>query len=146
MFIELTEREKTVATLRNSGKTYREISNALGISKGRAREIYKQVERKEKENGHFTDGLSTRAFNCLKNFNIESQLEAAIAIKSGRMRPASRKDLRKLWPNYRGGYGIKTHIEICKWLGLPKEDYEQKKCICSSCGAIIRKKNQSTKI
>lgn len=53
-------------------------------------------------------GLSVRAGTVINNLNLRNRGEVLAAIKDGRLHPRRTRH-----------YGWKTHIEICRWLGLP---------------------------
>lgn len=58
---------------------------------------------------HWTDGLSTRLVNCLKQSGVETRDQALEAYLTGKLRPL--KGTRN--------YGWKCHIELASRLGFP---------------------------
>ncbi len=69
--------------------------------------------------------LSTRAIGCLELFNINSKEEAKQRISEG-----------TLGPNIPGcrNYGMKTHKEVCAWVGIPVPIKPKKTITCPHCG------------
>ena len=117
--------------LRGKGFTFSQIGSDLGVSSGRAREIFKKAERLKKyhaegENGCPYYGLSVRAANCLSNVGIMSRDDAKTGILSGNLHPTK---------NHTRNLGWKTFKEVCKWAGL-KEPKRGRKLIlfCPHCG------------
>jgi hypothetical protein len=91
-------------------------------------------------------GLSTRTSNCLSNLSLVSRDEIKRAIESGKLRPGSHKinddkhDQRRIrngWLNARG-YGWKSHVEVCQWLGLPAPEKSKKAVTCPHCGKCFK--------
>lgn len=78
---------------------------------------------------HWTRGLSVRTRNALHNHGLNSKEEAIAAIKTGSL---SHK------PGKTRNYGWKSHVELCRLLGL--EPLEKRRCvlirhsICPKCG------------
>ena len=112
MAAELSDREKVAYDLRKKGKTFKQIGRVLNCTKGGAWLLHRNAEKKLNSESSPYDGLSTRATNCLINFGLTDKESVARAIKSGALYPGV------IINRYRS-YGLKTHIEICKWLGLP---------------------------
>ncbi len=132
MMKPFTEREKFVRKLRANGRTFKEIGVQLGISAGRANQIFRRTEWVVNREPHWMDGLGVRASNCLNNFNINSRQQAMEAFKSGKLKAGA------------GGprnYGWATHKEVAKWLGLPEPQKPAPKIFipktCPHCGGKL---------
>lgn len=98
--------------LRLSGLTYKSIGEHLGVGHQRASEIVNKAIRTLKNppnEGEF-GRLSVRARNTLRASGLHNKEQVRNAVESGALTPNSRGT---------ANYGIKTHREVCEWLGLP---------------------------
>jgi hypothetical protein len=122
--------------LRKQRLTFKQIGERMGVSSGRAREIFRMAEWMVNHGEHWTDGLSTRSANCLCNNDINSREAALEAYQSGKLNP----DTKFGNPGTRS-YGWKSHKEVAKWLGLPEPQkplprvYSPK--VCPHCGGKL---------
>lgn len=66
------------------------------------------------------DGLSVRAANAVYTAGFLTKESTLAAIKSGDLHPRS---------NHRG-YGWKTHMEVCKWVGYC--------AVCPTCNQALK--------
>ena len=107
----LGERRFLAYQLRKQGLKFKEVGKRMGISSGRAQQLYHNAEWRLNLAPHWMDGLSVRAANCLNYYNINSREEALEAYQSGRLRVGQRGPRN---------YGWKSHKEVAKWLGLPE--------------------------
>jgi len=108
----LTPQERRVSDLRESGKTYRVISQTIGISVQHAFRTFKSAKGKLSSPPHWTDVLSNRVWGVLLN--------------NGLMEKESVKDAleREILHPTRGGtsgrgtrsYGWKSHYELMDFI------------------------------
>ena len=112
----LGKRSYCVYRLRtDENKSFREIGTALGLTGGRARQLYEEgIKRIElaKSGGeiHPEYCLSVRALHCIERAlekTDATKREIVHALKSG-----------KLHPDNTYSYGWKTHSEVCAWAGV----------------------------
>jgi hypothetical protein len=90
--------------------------------RGEANQPKKSIMKNENE-PHF--GLSTRAANICERGNLITRSQIFKAIDDGRLHPKS-----KFFRNY----GWKSHIEIHRWLGLPKPKKDRPRIkVCPHC-------------
>jgi hypothetical protein len=109
------ERREMAYSLRQEGKTYREIGEVLGVSHGRAAQLVKRVERakawtESSHPRHWTGGLSVRTANGLWNNGCETVEDAA---------RLTDKELLDI-PNF----GVRSLVELRLWLAGERLDDE----------------------
>ena len=97
--------------LREQGLKFKEVGAKLGASACRARQLYCLAKWWLEREPHWTDGLNVRAANALLNSGIKSRDETLAAFKTGTLH---------LGIGGPRNYGIKSHKEVAKWLGLPE--------------------------
>lgn len=81
-------------------------------------------------------GLSTRAANCLLYAGINTKAQAIKAINEGKLTP-----YKEPYPSKERGvihYGLKTHREICEWVGIPVTEKIKRVKLCPHCGKKIK--------
>jgi hypothetical protein len=103
----LDPRRRRIVELRESGKTFREIGEALGVSRSYAQSLYSRAVRRMLRSGDPLAALSQRARNCLAREGLETREQVIAVIARGLLHP-QRNPL----------YGPKTHAEICHWAGV----------------------------
>ena len=118
----LGERSYRVYQMRtNEKKSFREIGEAVGLSRNRAHQIYqasiKRIELKKCGGENKPEySLSGRALHCIyRTFgktNVTKN-EVIRALKGGKLRPGG---------TY--GYGWKTNLQVCEWAGVSPEECE----------------------
>jgi hypothetical protein len=110
----LGERNARIFLLRKRGVDYKDIGLKFEISRTRARQITEWAERKlawqNRKRTYIFDHLTVRVRHCLRFKGLIDKDSIKKAVKSG-----------ALYPRCVGNYGIKSHREVCDWLGL---DYE----------------------
>ena len=126
----ITERMQLVLDLREGKerKTYKQIAEHLGVSIGRAQEIYRKAAIYRRHNAYKSKRdsdqyLPPRALNGLNNLGIATKREALKAFQSG--------ELLKL-----RNFGRKSYEEVAKWLGI--ELPAKKRKLCPHCGKEIK--------
>jgi hypothetical protein len=72
-------------------------------------------------------GLSVRSANCLQNAGLTDKAKIRSKIQSGELRPYL--SIRH--------YGTKTHIEVCRWLGLSQMVSMPRLTVCPHCGGTL---------
>jgi len=112
----MNERFQLSILLRNKGKTFRQIGKELGVSYGRASEIYHKavkLERERKLPPQWTHGLRTKVANALIDFGYKNKAEVINAIKKGeiRLHPNTGKSTIP-------GIGSQSLEELSIWAGL----------------------------
>ena len=123
------ERDKSIFLMRESGKTYAEVSKVYGISEVRAREIYAnerrriRIEQEAEEVG--LNDISLRTYYALKRAGISTKEELIDKLKS------------------KGGVGLymcgsKAWGEIEMLVGFPLEKIGRGRISPYSCGDIYR--------
>ena len=118
----LTPAQRLAVQLRDEGLKFKEIGKHMNVSGMRANQIYQQAKGILDDRPHWSDGLSSRAKNCLlMNAGLKSRDELLHLFKSGQI-------LRVR------NYGWNTHKEVAEWLGLP---IPQKNRACPHCGKDI---------
>lgn len=118
----MNERFRMTIQLRKAGKTFRQIGKELGISHGRASEIYHKaisMEKAGKLPPQWTQGLKTKVAQSLTEAGFKSKTEVVSALKSGTIRliPSSGRSTV-------AGIGRRSIEEIFVWAGLasPEQD------------------------
>ena len=107
----LSERHKTAIHLRELRHyRFREIGEQLGVSAGRAHEIYKQGVSRREQTPECFHGLTCRTVQLLERLCLSDREKVLVAVVSGQL-------TRKRGPQK---FGKKTQIEILSWLGLLK--------------------------
>ena len=108
----LGEREARAHELRTAGKIFSEIAEDLGVSPGRARQIFENAARKiDRYDNRANDpiyGLSVRAANSLLNRDLNTREKIIAAIASGEI--AEKCNIRN--------FSRKTYVEVCTWAGV----------------------------
>ena len=99
------ERYKKVLDMRNRNKTFREIGLSLGVSVGRAREIYIKAKCEESRGIDWMDGLCGRTRYALLRAGFTSHEKLIEAIHAGRFCVGCSREI-----------GNKTIIEVYEWM------------------------------
>jgi len=118
----MNERFCIALKLRKDGKTFRQIGQELGISHGRASEIYhkaKNLEKSGKLPPKWTHGLRTKVAQALIDSGFKSKQEVINGIKSGQIKLIPRSGRSTI-----AGIGSQSLEEIAIWAGLasPEEN------------------------
>jgi hypothetical protein len=111
------------------GLSFSKIGAQMGISESRAFVLYQRAEARVDSSPHWTDGLNVRAANRLNNLNINSREAALEAFQSGKLTPGRERN-----------YGVKSHREVARWLGLPFHETQSRTYAtkqCPHCGEVI---------
>lgn len=140
--------DKHIAALgmRRLGSTFKEIGEHLGVSSGRARQIYLGAARHErmgKQAHKWTHGLTTKTANVLINAGFTDKNEVIAAIKSGKLglNPITTKG--KLY-----GIGPHTISEVSLWAGADSAllpSVQAAIALLVTHGYTVTKPNTSTK-
>ncbi len=109
--------DKHIAALemKKLGKTFKEIGDDLGVSSGRARQIYLRavgLERMGKQPHKWTHGLSTKTANVLINAGFTDKNEVIAGLKAGEFGINPITEKAKFY-----GIGHHTISEISLWAG-----------------------------
>jgi predicted DNA-binding protein YlxM (UPF0122 family) len=111
-----TERRRVINRLLSEGKTLREISEQIGISRQRVYQINRINASKLEDFGEAASNtIGTRLYRVLKANGITDRDQAIQAYKDGKLRPQCKS-----------GIGLKAFAELQAWLG---DDLR-----CSHCG------------
>ena len=89
--------------------------DAPGSSKSQVQNLLRSIRIPPMKSAPFDlplDGLSVRSANFLQQVGLTDKEEIRAKIQSGQMRP---------YVSFRH-YGLKTHAEVCRWLGLSEEE------------------------
>jgi len=103
----LDPKRRQIVEWRESGKNFREIGEALGISRAYAHALYTHAIRRMQLSSDPLASLSQRSRNCLAGHGLETREQVIAAIAKGLLNP-----------NRTQRYGAKMHAEICHWAGL----------------------------
>lgn len=95
------QRWQTAKRLRDSGMLLREVAAQMGVSTERVRQLLAQGMGLTRRGQRWTDGLSTRAANCLLAYGFKDR--AGVAERLG--------DIHLI-----GGVGKRSAAEIRRWL------------------------------
>ena len=97
----LDPRRRRIVELRESGKTFREIGEALGVSRSYAQSLYSRAVRRMLRSGDPLAALSQRARNCLAREGLETREQVIAVIARGLLHPsATRFTDRKRMPRF----------------------------------------------
>jgi hypothetical protein len=132
----LGDRLFRVYQLRGQGFTFKNIGEQIGVSPGRANQIYRECIwmirfRFLYEKTRWTIGLSSRIVKIIERNGIKSRNELIDVFES--YDPDSKESGLK-------NYGWKTHKEVAKWLERPEPQEPIKKRImnvCPHCGKLF---------
>ena len=114
--------------MRESGSTYREIGEALGVSPTRAQQIYARARRFDQESRKWYAGLPTMVSNAIVHFTLwpdptlvfQSKEQVKVAIECGDLALDTRDRSRK-GASYKGrtmhNIGTKGFEQLAKWCG-----------------------------
>ena len=106
----LSERGAYIYTQRESGKKYREISQVVGVTVPRVREVYRRCVRRLTVPTDWKHRLSARACNVLFHQNLHTIKEVSESIKNGNLNPRRARN-----------YGKKTHDELIRVINEIKQ-------------------------
>lgn len=110
-FVKHLERNKKIVKDREGGKTLKAIADDFGLSSQQVRAICVMMERRATESAsdEWYAGLSTRAVNFSKNWNLQDRDEAIRAISGAR-------------PAHFMNVGKKTLAEVREALGIQEPE------------------------
>ena len=108
--MEIKKRDLNICCLRESGATLQSIAETYNVTRERIRQIEKKVKHqiKKQKSGEFTDRLSIRAANALRNAGIKNDADVKLFIVSGCRRILLSK-----------GFGRKSWENVFEVLGIP---------------------------
>lgn len=86
------------------------------------------------------DGLSARASHVLERLQLNTKEDTRRAILEGRLAVENGA--------YQGArcYGWKTHVEVCRWVGLPAPVKARTVLVCPHCAKHVPYSSQRIKI
>lgn len=84
----MNDKQISALKMRESGSTFKEIGDHLGVSKSRASQIYYKAaryERQGKKHNEWTYGLNQKVANALISAGFSSKEEVIEGLKSGKI-------------------------------------------------------------
>lgn len=116
----LDDRSRCIYQMRiDRKKSFREIGIAVGLSRSRAQQLYQAIAKRialEKGLGKVEPKhcLSARALHAIQ------RAFGTIDVTRNEVRQALKRG--KLHPSRIPHYGLKTHLEICKWADISRAE------------------------
>lgn len=138
----LNTQETQVMHLREQGMTYASIGRAMGLSRERAKQVYRDAREHLKD--YATSGadalslLPGRARKFLELFSLTTRAAVREAVESGKLQwNEDRKRLIFDGSSPRN-YGWGVWVVVSEWAGLPRPESPSRPCVtCPHCGGKV---------